>query len=202
MIIDDLIIAFINVMVSIAAALIEVMMHLGAAMFGATYMAARHDGLVRTGFAILAAGAGYLLFGILRWLLPAFATPGLTPLYSTWGFATVLVLLVTGLFLVTVGAEQAPPANAQDAPVKPATAAPGWLIHLFSYGLAILLLLALVSGGTSTAHRRSLQDRACDALTESVSVDRTNQIAEGLALADRLLDTDLSARLPCQEAEK
>ena len=196
LIIDDLILALINVLIAIASAIIEVMVHLGAALFGASYMAARHDGLMRIGFTILAAVAGYLLFGIARWLIPALATPGLTPLYSFWGFVIVLVLLGVGLFLVTVGAEHTP---ATEETTKPhAAGAPGWLIHLFSYGLAILLVLTLLSAGSSTAHRRSLTERACDAALQRIDQSTQDSIAQGLSLADRLLNRDISTRVPCQ----
>ncbi len=47
MIIDDLIIAAAQLFFARAAALIELMIHLGALLFGASYMATRHTGMIR-----------------------------------------------------------------------------------------------------------------------------------------------------------
>ncbi len=196
MIIDDLIMALVQVMIAIATVLIELMVHLGALMFGASFMAARHTGLIRAGFVITALGAAYLLFGIIRWLVPALATPALTPLYSGPAFGVILILLLLGLFLFAIGAEYKAPETIDARPK--ASAAPGWLIHLFSYGFSFLLVLAVLSGTSSTAHNRSLTDLACDTARTKITADTETKLTEGLDLAGDLLGRDLTSNLPCQ----
>lgn len=150
-------------------------------------------GLQRGSLILSALIAAYLLFGVLRLITPALATPSLQFLYSGWILAPFAVLLFFSLVLPALDPAKAD-LKVKDAEFHAST-------YFILYPLCFALLLGLMSGWSSHTHKRNLAEKLCDAAEAKISDDLQSRLNGLIERADQFTDGKISQHNPCATSD-
>ncbi len=189
----------IDVLVGIAAIILELIVHLVALILSQSFIIAKRDGLRRF-FAI--AGvifATYLLIALLRGFVPAMNLPSLAWLFS-W---PLVIVAIIGLFIACAApfSTSIIVERSETAPTQPSTNAvektpepPLLLIYLLSFAI-VLGLFALYS---SAYRAPALTERLCQEVRDRTPHALRDRLKLGLDLAQDLTGRDVAILSACE----
>ncbi|MCF2872161.1 hypothetical protein L0664_13880 [Octadecabacter sp. G9-8] len=150
----------------------------------------------------------YLLFGIIRAMVPAFYTPALTPIFQWQIVVGAMVLLLVGIAMRELDKANYVPDNTRhafepDRPVTPKDTGPIQTtptIHSSRIvaGLVLLVLVVgIISAFSSERHEATLAEKLCAQADARISDGVEQTVRDGAGFLDRVLGTQTADRIPC-----
>ena len=179
-----------ELLVAIVTAIVELMALLLNLVLSTSWIAAHSAGMARVFHALMALSALHLFTGMVLALSGMAGPLILSVVFNGWVMMASLTMMVIG-FTAAIAVDR--------AVAKPSTGQ-AVITYLGSYALAFLLIMGLSSIWTAQSERRSLTDRLCAAGEARLSEDLRERGTKALDLAERLLNHDLRAELPCKKA--
>ncbi|MGC1495211.1 MAG: hypothetical protein WA790_05330 [Sulfitobacter sp.] len=182
--------------VAIAAAFVELLIHLLALVFSSSYLAHHTKGAARVFYALSAASALHLLLGLVLGVSDQLNPMILSILFNKWVMLASLITLIVSLAAtVAVHRIGKGPAEPHAAPAAETTDHTALII--LSYGVAIAIIIGGIAILTAQTERRTLRDRLCDAGSAKISEQWKERGGEALSLAEQLLKRDIKTSIPC-----
>lgn len=215
---SDFLAGLLELVVRLLYGIIRLIIWVIGALLSQTWLVHHFKGMRRFGWWLALGMSAYLLFGILRAMVPAFWTPALSPIYQWQMVIGALVLLLVGIAMRELDqtnygvtkprAAIEPDTPAQSAPVSPPpvqTPQDGpvqTISTVHSSGIvAIIVLLALIVGGlsafTSKRHEATLAENLCAQANARISDGVEQRVRDGAGLLDRMLGTQTADKIPC-----
>ncbi len=185
-----------EVFVAIAAAFVELLIHLLALVFSSTYLAHHAKGAARVFHILSAASALHLLLAFVLGISGQLNPIILSVVFNKWVMLASLITLIFSLAAsVAVQRIEDTPGtpNSQSKNTPPDRTG----LIVLSYAVAFAVIFGTISIMTAQTERRTLRDRLCDAGAAKVSEQWKERGAEALSLAERLLKRDIKKSIPC-----
>ncbi|KAG1667699.1 hypothetical protein GQR58_018328 [Nymphon striatum] len=207
---DDLFAGIIELFVRLLYGIIRLIIRMIVFVLSQTWLVNHFEGLRRFGWWLICACAAYLLFGIARAGVPAFATPIFTGLYQWEIILSVMLALLVGIALRELDASHYKPDNTRHKfepgrPVEPTDKGPiktTQTVHSAGIVAALVLgviIVGLISAVSSERHEATLAEKLCAQASARISDGVEQTVRDGAGLLDRVLGTQTSDRIPCSD---
>lgn len=178
----ELVGAIVEAIAALVAALLEITIHLLAAIFSAGYFATRRRGWERACFIVTLMLLVYLGFGLARASFAPLAGPVTGQFYSPLAVLMAFIALCLSLVIPAAMRRAATPGEARHKPV------------LLSYALAIALVFGGVAFWGQATRVPEMEERHCTSLLEDLPQSWSDRL-QGLATRLPDLPAGISLRI-------
>ena len=208
--IGDILVAILEVVVRLLYGVIRLIIRIIGFVLSQTWIVGHFAALRRFGFWLAFAMGFYLVFGIIRSLVPQLGTPALTPLFQWQYIALAILLLLVGIAMRELDPDHYVPDNTlhkfePDRPVTPKDTGPiqttptvhsSGILALVVFGV---LVVGLLSAFSSQRHEATLAEKLCAQAQERISDGVEQTVRDGAGLLDRVFGTQTAERIPCAD---
>jgi|GEM_PF-4006225 len=203
---EELVGAFIGVMIAIAMAALQLVMHLLVWTGLASYAASRSTGTSRLSYLAAAAVGLFLLFSVLRLVVPSLYSPGVD-----WFFTMPVFLIALAVFFVLImlpsavdaqvardTAETKPDDEQGGTPPAPSAHPLHENAVFAAYAIVATLVFGVATIWTSTTQREPARERYCARIFAELEQASPVDAAGLLDRLDDLTGNRISEKSPCE----
>ena len=206
---DDLGAALLEGIVRLLYGIIRLIIRIIGLVLSYTWLSNHFKGMRRLGLWLAIVMAVYLVFGLLRANIEALWTPALTPIYQWQYLFGGMILLLVGIAMRDLDAENYVPDNTHHAfePDRPVTSADTGPIQttptihsakIIAALVGVVIVVGIASAIFSERHEATLGEKLCAQANARISDGVEQTVRDGAGLLDRVLGTQTAARIPCQ----
>jgi len=203
---EELVVGIAALVVAIAGAFLELLVHLLAIVMGSSFQAKHEKGVKRFFYAICAVTALHLFLGLTLPFVSGFEEFILSPLFNRWmmlGSVIILIIAYASALAVDLSDKTAkstaPVDGDNDDPNQKAPRKTPVLLIYFIAGVVVLGFMAIAS---SDHKRTTLREEICLSVTAKISPTWKDRGARAMELAEKYLHRDIEGKLPCRNIDK